>query len=113
MEHLRLGTLGNAAFREYPEGPSQDHRITGSQERLLDHDPLEASWRRVVEVLEDCVEDGTLVHVEHGEDGALDAEDGRVEVSAVAVEVELHVVVGEAQHVPLLDNKGSDRRKME
>ena len=40
--------------------------------------------------------------VEDWEYCALDAEDGGVEVLAVTEDVELHVVIGEAQHVSLL-----------
>ena len=43
--------------------------------------------------------------VEYREDGALDAEYGRVQVLAIAVDVELHVVVTEPDHVALLDQR--------
>ena len=44
--------------------------------------------------------------VEHREDSSFDAEDGCVEVLAVAEDVELDVVVAEAEDVPLLELGG-------
>ena len=44
--------------------------------------------------------------VEHREDSSFDAQDGRVEVLAVAEDVELDVVVAEAEDVSLLEFGG-------
>ena len=48
----------------------------------------------------------TELTVEHREDSSFDAQDGCVEVLAVAEDVELDVVVAEAEDVPLLELGG-------
>ena len=73
------------------------------QQRLFDHDAVEPAGNGAPERLEYRVEDGAVVDVHHGEHGALDAEHGAVEVGAVQEEVELDVVVREAEDVALLD----------
>ena len=48
----------------------------------------------------------TQLTIEHREDSSFDAQDGRVEVLAIAEDVELDVVVAEAEDVPLLELGG-------
>ena len=50
--------------------------------------------------------------IEDGEDGSLDPEDGGVQVLTVTVQVELHMVVGEAEHVPFLPVEQEDHSEV-
>jgi len=60
----------------------------------------------VIEVFENTIQNRTFINIEHREDSSFDAQDGRVEVLAIAEDVELDVVVAEAEDVSLLELGG-------